>query len=154
MALHRPLAEQQSAGSGQSLCRDPFGGFPASGPARFTDCCRGRLLPGGVAAGEAARGPNKGGLSAEDLQRNWSGLLQLPALRISGLMTMAPQGLAPKERRQLFSDCSQLADQLGLGECSMGMSGDWQEAAASGSTWLRLGSAVFGPRQMPTTGIG
>ena len=98
--------------------------------------------------------PNKGGLSADELQRNWSVLLQLPALRISGLMTMAPQGLAPKERRHLFSDCRQLADQLGLVECSMGMSGDWQEAAASGSTWLRLGSAVFGPRQMPTTGIG
>ena len=98
--------------------------------------------------------PNKGGLSANDLQRHWSGLVQLPALRISGLMTMAPQGLAPKERRQLFSECRQLADQLGLVECSMGMSGDWQEAAASGSTWLRLGSAVFGPRQMPPTGIG
>jgi hypothetical protein len=31
----------------------------------------------------------------------------------------------------------------------MGMSGDWREAAASGSTWVRIGSALFGERQQP-----
>jgi uncharacterized pyridoxal phosphate-containing UPF0001 family protein len=28
----------------------------------------------------------------------------------------------------------------------MGMSSDWREAAACGSTWLRIGSALFGER--------
>ena len=41
-----------------------------------------------------------------------------------------------------------LAGALGLPECSMGMSGDWQEAAAAGSTWVRIGSGLFGPRQI------
>ena len=28
----------------------------------------------------------------------------------------------------------------------MGMSGDWEEAVEAGSTWLRLGSTIFGNR--------
>ncbi|MEY4431222.1 MAG: hypothetical protein RLZZ533_1158, partial [Cyanobacteriota bacterium] len=31
-------------------------------------------------------------------------------------------------------------------ELSMGMSGDWPEAARAGSTWVRIGSALFGSR--------
>jgi uncharacterized pyridoxal phosphate-containing UPF0001 family protein len=30
----------------------------------------------------------------------------------------------------------------------MGMSGDWREAAAAGSTWVRIGSGLFGPRSL------
>ena len=42
---------------------------------------------------------------------------------------------------------SQYADLLpAFDTVSMGMSGDWQYAAASGSTLVRLGSAIFGPR--------
>ena len=37
-----------------------------------------------------------------------------------------------------------------LAECSMGMSTDWKEAAEAGSTWLRIGSALFGPRLVST----
>ena len=98
--------------------------------------------------------PSKGGFSSDDLQANWNVLNSLPSLRINGLMTMAPQGLKPDQRRGLFSDCRVLADDLGLVECSMGMSGDWAEAAACGSTWLRIGSAVFGPRPMLKESIG
>ena len=98
--------------------------------------------------------PSKGGFSSQDLQTCWNSLTRLSSLRISGLMTMAPQGLNPDQRLGLFSDCRALADDLGLVECSMGMSGDWTEAAASGSTWLRIGSAVFGPRPMPKESIG
>ena len=36
----------------------------------------------------------------------------------------------------------------------MGMSGDWMEAVAAGSTWLRVGSAVFGQRDVPKHGAG
>ena len=90
--------------------------------------------------------PSKGGWSAADLLEAWPRLAALPGLRIRGLMTMAPQGLNATERLSLFGDCTALADRLALPERSMGMSGDWPEAAASGSTWLRLGSALFGPR--------
>jgi uncharacterized pyridoxal phosphate-containing UPF0001 family protein len=46
----------------------------------------------------------------------------------------------------LFRDCAALADGLGLPERSMGMSQDWPEAVTAGSTWLRLGGALFGLR--------
>ena len=90
--------------------------------------------------------PSKGGLNEEELIAAWPQLQSLPAMRICGLMTMAPQGLDASERKSLFADCRALAERLGLDECSMGMSGDWLEAAEAGSTWLRLGSALFGPR--------
>ena len=73
-------------------------------------------------------------------------LLPLPFLRLQGLMTMAPLGLSADERRILFGECAALAQELGLAELSMGMSGDWPEAVAAGSTWGRLGSVLFGPK--------
>ena len=94
--------------------------------------------------------PSKGGLSADELGAIWSDLQALPGLRISGLMTMAPLEMAVDQRKALFSDCRALADRLALAECSMGMSTDWKEAAEAGSTWLRIGSALFGPRLVST----
>ena len=93
--------------------------------------------------------PSKGGFEPQELLRDWPQLQQLAPLRISGLMTIAPLALDLQERRRLFQDCAALAGELGLGELSMGMSGDWREAAASGSTWVRIGSALFGERQQP-----
>jgi uncharacterized pyridoxal phosphate-containing UPF0001 family protein len=71
-------------------------------------------------------------------------------LQISGLMTMAPLEMGSMQRRELFAECRALADRLKLVECSMGMSTDWKEAADAGSTWLRIGSALFGPRLLST----
>ena len=48
--------------------------------------------------------------------------------------------------KELFKKCRTLADSLKLPDCSMGMSGDWEEAIDAGSTWLRLGSIIFGDR--------
>ncbi|BEV36620.1 YggS family pyridoxal phosphate-dependent enzyme [Synechococcus sp. M16CYN] len=95
--------------------------------------------------------PSKGGMERGDLISIWPELQTLPALRITGLMTMAPFGLRVDERQSLFTECRTLADKLKLPECSMGMSGDWHEAVAAGSTLLRLGSAIFGPRLMSRT---
>ena len=39
-----------------------------------------------------------------------------------------------------------LVDDLGLDVCSMGMSGDLELAVAAGSTEVRIGTALFGPR--------
>ena len=94
--------------------------------------------------------PNKGGVSADELSAIWSDLQALPGLRISGLMTMAPLDMALQQRKTLFSECRVLADRFALAECSMGMSTDWREAAEAGSTWLRIGSALFGPRLVST----
>lgn len=90
--------------------------------------------------------PAKGGLSAEELQQLWPRLVDLKPLRLVGLMTIAPLGLDAAARLALFRDCAALADGLGLPERSMGMSQDWPEAVTAGSTWLRLGGALFGLR--------
>ena len=90
--------------------------------------------------------PSKGGFSADELRQAWPQLSALASVRIVGLMTMAPLALSAAERRQLFEECAALARELQLPELSMGMSGDWREAAAAGSTWLRIGTALFGPK--------
>jgi pyridoxal phosphate enzyme (YggS family) len=90
--------------------------------------------------------PNKTGFSAEELREVWPALQRLEALDLVGLMTMAPLDLNLEERKALFEGCRALAVELGLAELSMGMSGDWPEAVKAGSTWIRLGSSLFGSR--------
>jgi hypothetical protein len=90
--------------------------------------------------------PAKAGFAPADLRRCWPELAALAPLRPVGLMTIAPLGLEPQQRLELFRECSALARELGLAELSMGMSGDWREAAAAGSTWVRIGTALFGAR--------
>ena len=53
---------------------------------------------------------------------------------------------AIRENAELFKRCRSLANSLNLPDCSMGMSGDWEEAIDAGSTWVRLGSLIFGRR--------
>ena len=90
--------------------------------------------------------PSKGGWDPRSLREAWPALSQLPGLSVSGLMTMAPLGLDLEERQSLFRECRNLVDEFDLTQCSMGMSGDWPEAAAAGATWVRVGSALFGAR--------
>ena len=90
--------------------------------------------------------PTKGGFAPEELMEDWPKLIQLPHIKIVGLMTMAPISLDLDSRRNLFSNCRLLANKLNLPDCSMGMSSDWKEALQSGATWLRMGSALFGDR--------
>jgi PLP dependent protein len=92
--------------------------------------------------------PSKGGLAPAELRQAWPELQALPALQLVGLMTMAPLGLDQTQRQSLFADCAALAGELGLEQLSMGMSGDWPEAAAAGSSWVRIGSALFGPKPL------
>lgn len=84
--------------------------------------------------------------------RNGCGLAQVEplvgALRgmdldVRGLMGVAPIG---PDARPAFRTLRDLADRLGLPERSMGMSDDLEVAVAEGSTMVRLGRALFGPR--------
>jgi pyridoxal phosphate enzyme (YggS family) len=90
--------------------------------------------------------PAKTGFDAEELRACWPELSSLAPLRLQGLMTIPPLALDRTERQALFRECAALAQDLGLRELSMGMSGDWPEAAAAGSTWVRIGSGLFGAR--------
>ena len=90
--------------------------------------------------------PNKGGFNPEVLLEKWDQIKKLKSIKIIGLMTINPKGLSSKENIKLFKKCRNLSDSLKLNDCSMGMSGDWEEAIEAGSTWLRLGSKIFGNR--------
>ena len=90
--------------------------------------------------------PTKGGFNQEFLMIKWSEIQKLKNITLTGLMTINPRGLSSKENFKLFKKCRSIADSLKLPDCSMGMSGDWEEAIEAGSTWLRLGSLIFGGR--------
>ena len=90
--------------------------------------------------------PTKGGFNPELLKLKWGEIQELENITLTGLMTINPKGLSSKENSKLFKKCRSLADSLQLPDCSMGMSGDWQEAIDAGSTWLRLGSLIFGDK--------
>jgi PLP dependent protein len=66
-------------------------------------------------------------------------------LDVRGLMAVGPAG-PPKGARAGFRRLAEVADDLGLAERSMGMSGDLEAAVAEGATMVRLGTALFGPR--------
>ena len=90
--------------------------------------------------------PNKGGFNPKLLLEKWDQIKEFKSIKIKGLMTINPKGLSSIENIKLFKKCRHLADSLKLQDCSMGMSGDWEEAVKAGSTWLRLGSTIFGNR--------
>ena len=90
--------------------------------------------------------PSKSGFSKEDLFNAWSQIKTLPHINLIGLMTISPIAFSLKERKSLFMECRDLANYLGLKDCSMGMSNDWEEAVEAGSTWIRIGSLLFGQR--------
>jgi uncharacterized pyridoxal phosphate-containing UPF0001 family protein len=61
-------------------------------------------------------------------------------------MVVAPTDLIAAERA--FTSTVALADELGLTERSMGMTEDLELACSLGSTEVRLGRALFGPRAL------
>jgi hypothetical protein len=90
--------------------------------------------------------PTKGGFNPEILISKWREIQEFKNITLNGLMTINPKGLSSRENSELFKKCRSLADSLQLPDCSMGMSGDWEEAIEAGSTWVRLGSLIFGDR--------
>ena len=90
--------------------------------------------------------PSKGGFRPELLISKWREIQEMKNITLKGLMTINPRGLSSKENLELFKKCRSLADSFQLPDCSMGMSEDWEEAIDAGSTWLRLGSLIFGDR--------
>lgn len=66
-------------------------------------------------------------------------------LNVIGLMGIGPMG-APEQARPGFALLRALVDQLGLPECSMGMTADLEVAVQEGSTMVRIGTDLFGPR--------
>ena len=77
-----------------------------------------------------------------------------PNMRLLGLMAIPPVAETPGENRRFFAEMRQLSvdisakkyDNVSIQCLSMGMSGDFADAIAEGSTMVRVGTAIFGPR--------
>jgi pyridoxal phosphate enzyme (YggS family) len=94
-----------------------------------------------------AREAQKHGFEPDEAQAAITAVLNMLPLR--GLMAMGPSQGDPapafRELRQLRDDAEQRLGKS-LPVLSMGMSGDFEVAVKEGSTMLRLGQALFGPR--------
>lgn len=88
--------------------------------------------------------PQKGGC-APDETPELVAQLRDAGLDVRGLMTVGRTG-DPADARAGFALLRRLADELDLEVRSMGMSGDLEAAVAEGSTLVRVGAALFGPR--------
>ncbi len=90
---------------------------------------------------------SKEGAAPETLLPLIAAIRACPNLRLSGLMTMPPWCDDPEVTRPYFRQLAALARQHGLAKLSMGMSHDLEAAIEEGSTHVRVGTALFGPRK-------
>ncbi len=113
----------------------------------------GRVLPVLLeinVSGEAT----KFGFSPDEILEVAGEIIALPNLRVHGLMTMAPFVEDPEEVRPVFAGLHRLRDQLAARypevdwrHLSMGMTNDFEVAIEEGATIVRIGTAIFGPRE-------
>lgn len=85
--------------------------------------------------------------------------LNLPHVKLRGLMTSAPWYEDPEKDRPVFKRLRELKDemnkandQLNLDVLSMGMTHDFEVAVEEGSTCVRIGTAIFGKRDYSNRG--
>ena len=87
--------------------------------------------------------PQKGGCPPAEVEALCARAVDA-GLVVQGLMTVGPTG--EENPAPAFATLRQLVDRLGLQVCSMGMTDDLEVAVGEGSTMIRVGTALFGPR--------
>ena len=85
----------------------------------------------------------KSGISISNVDKFYKQCTDELDLNIIGLMCIPPNN---ENASFYFSKMKDLNDHIGLKELSMGMSSDYLEAIKSQSTYLRIGSKIFGER--------
>lgn len=81
-------------------------------------------------------------------------IAKLPCISVRGLMTVAPFVEVPEKNREFFYELRELAvdirekniDNVTMGVLSMGMTNDYMVAIEEGSSYVRIGTALFGQR--------
>ena len=100
--------------------------------------------------------PNKSGWTIQQILDDLVELNRCQNLQIEGLMTIPPLGLDSSEVIYVFNRTRELIAEIGernlsnikMKQLSMGMSQDYQLAIQSGATMIRLGTILFGERQL------
>lgn len=95
----------------------------------------------------------KGGVKPAGLTSLLEQVSVMPNVRVSGLMTIAPQVADPEDARQCFRTLARLLEGardrfpgMDIRHLSMGMSQDYAVAVEEGATMVRIGEAIFGVR--------
>jgi PLP dependent protein len=91
---------------------------------------------------------------AGNVMKAMKDISEIPGIQVLGLMTVGPLTGDQGKIRQAFRTLKGLFEQLRpeqipnveMRHLSMGMSGDFEAAIEEGSTMVRVGSAIFGPR--------
>jgi PLP dependent protein len=95
----------------------------------------------------------KGGVAPALLPQLAASVAQLPRLELRGLMCIPPPQSGVAAERALFARLRMLKDELNanglkLDTLSMGMSADFESAILEGATMVRVGTALFGAREI------
>ena len=85
----------------------------------------------------------KNGIDINDLDEFYSICIKKFSLNVIGLMCLPPNLL---DAKKYFLDLNAAAKKINLHELSMGMSNDYNTAVECGSTFVRIGSNIFGSR--------
>jgi pyridoxal phosphate enzyme (YggS family) len=99
---------------------------------------------------------SKAGVAPTDVQDLVERVAELPHLRVRGLMTLPPIAEDSEETRSWFRQLRELAHRLdalelrgvSMDTLSMGMSHDFEVAIEEGATLIRVGTAIFGAREV------
>lgn len=95
---------------------------------------------------------SKSGIIKEAVRDFAAQLVKLPRLRLRGLMAIVEKTSDQQRQRGMFSQLRDILNDLNqrgmsLDTLSMGMTDDLEAAVMEGSTFLRIGTGLFGPRQ-------
>lgn len=98
-----------------------------------------------------AEEPQKSGIGAAEIDDLVEAVSHMPKLRLRGLMTMPPAAAAEDTLEALFLELGHIKRSLvgqgyDIDTLSMGMSADLETAVRCGSTMVRVGTDIFGPR--------
>ena len=98
-----------------------------------------------------SREPQKGGVDESKISDLAHAVMEMPARKLRGLMTMPLLSSKTKDTASFFEHLRVLKQRLAeegvsLDTLSMGMSADMNLAIAHGATIVRIGTAIFGPR--------
>src|SRR5438034_224275 len=89
---------------------------------------------------------SKSGLVPDAVAAALDAIAGMAHLKVRGLMAIPPIVERAEDSRPAFKALRALAQRHGLGELSMGMSGDFEVAVEEGATMVRVGTAIFGAR--------
>ena len=114
------------------------------------------IVAEGLLEVNVAEEESKFGFLPEELFPLLDRLKQYKNLRIRGLMTVAPIVTDPEENRDIFRILCKLSidikskniDNVTMGVLSMGMTGDYTVAIEEGATMIRVGTGIFGKREI------